>query len=273
MQCDVPFGRPSDLQRHLKAVHLKTEDFWCPVDGCNRSLFPLVEQLKPFPRKDKRKDHFLKIHRGVEIDLEAFDEYVTSLVAVPATDEANTDLYELSNGFLVQQHGGFPPMDIGVQTDFSLFDLPLEGTLANNPVLPQDIGVQGPYHATQAGYHTGLNSNIPVNDNRNGFLGPRRIDNTPIQYEYNTHAAVFPGFVTGGQQSFNANQEVDFFPAQGPGGFDNNTTDNNWMYHPTGDLAWGINGFYNTSFGNVADLENVGNGEQWNNGDGFNSDM
>jgi hypothetical protein len=177
---------------------------------------------------------------------------------------------------LVQQHGGSPPIEIGAQIDASLFDPPLEGTLANNLVLPQHIGVQGPYHATQAGYYTSLNSNIPINENGNGYLSPLRIDNTPIQYEHNTHAAGFPGFGTGDHQSFNANQ-ANVFPIQGGRGLGTNMTGNDWNYdwnyQPDSNSPWGAKWSYGTSFGNGADVENVGNGEHWNNGDGFNNGM
>lgn len=167
-------------------------------------------------------------------------------------------------------------MEVSVQMNASLFGLPLQGTLANNLVFRQDIGVQGLCHATQAGYHTGLNNNIPTNENGNGHIGPLRIDNTPIQYEHNTHTAGFPGFGTGYHQSFNANQ-ANVFPVQGGRGLGTNMTGNNWNYdwnyQPDSNSPWSANGSYGTNFGNDADVENVGNGEQWNNGDGFNNSM
>lgn len=75
--CQKAFSRVSDLQRHVKTIHLKSELFWCPVAECSRSL----GGKQPFPRKDKRLDHLLKVHRGVIIDLQAFDTQVGKVMA------------------------------------------------------------------------------------------------------------------------------------------------------------------------------------------------
>jgi hypothetical protein len=46
-------------------------------------------ELKPFPRKDKRKDHFLKVHKNTQIDLQAFDTFVASFAAEPLPENVS----------------------------------------------------------------------------------------------------------------------------------------------------------------------------------------
>lgn len=76
------FTRPSHLQRHIEAIHLKTKVFYCPVSGCVRGW----GALRPLLRKDKRKDHCLNMHKDIEVDLYAFDGYIVSLMDNPADD-------------------------------------------------------------------------------------------------------------------------------------------------------------------------------------------
>jgi hypothetical protein len=92
--CALTFARSSDLQRHTESVHLSSKNFWCPIPGCGRSLTPPGE-LKPFPRKDKRKDHFHKVHKDAQADLTTFDDYVANLVQPVQTDDVTTQ----STGF------------------------------------------------------------------------------------------------------------------------------------------------------------------------------
>ncbi|KAF2878545.1 hypothetical protein BDV95DRAFT_478826, partial [Massariosphaeria phaeospora] len=67
-ECHIPacsgttFGRLADLKRHHATRHAETKpEFWCPVEGCVRSLDGGGHS---FPRKDKMEDHFERIHGG-----------------------------------------------------------------------------------------------------------------------------------------------------------------------------------------------------------------
>jgi hypothetical protein len=63
------------------------------VDGCRRSLSSLTE-TRPFPRRDKRKDHVLKVHKDLVIDLEAFDHAIAGL-----TTSSPPDIYSSAPNF------------------------------------------------------------------------------------------------------------------------------------------------------------------------------
>lgn len=54
------FSRWFDFHRHYNGAHaIEKTVFWCPVPSCARSE---SEAHRAFPRKDKMKDHLLKIH-------------------------------------------------------------------------------------------------------------------------------------------------------------------------------------------------------------------
>jgi hypothetical protein len=54
------FSRLADLKRHFSGRHLiPRPEFWCLVPDCDRSQ---DNGNYPFPRKDKMKDHVLKMH-------------------------------------------------------------------------------------------------------------------------------------------------------------------------------------------------------------------
>src|SRR2546430_9600895 len=59
----ITFARISELKRHIKTKHMKTENFWCSHVGCNRSRTSRAEAGKPFPRKDKRNEHERLVHK------------------------------------------------------------------------------------------------------------------------------------------------------------------------------------------------------------------
>jgi hypothetical protein len=57
------FRRMYDLARHYDGTHATAgPEFWCVADGCERSAFV---GDRPFPRKDKLKDHVRKVHGGM----------------------------------------------------------------------------------------------------------------------------------------------------------------------------------------------------------------
>lgn len=58
--CRTSCRRKSDLRRHEATVHRTHKVYWCPVLECDRSSHHVVG--RPFPRKDKRDEHFRKIH-------------------------------------------------------------------------------------------------------------------------------------------------------------------------------------------------------------------
>ncbi|KAF2498341.1 hypothetical protein BU16DRAFT_615392 [Lophium mytilinum] len=64
--CPRIFTRLPDMERHVKNVHIKDEEWWCPIPTCARS-FTRGRDLQgrrrgPFPRKDKRDEHVRKVH-------------------------------------------------------------------------------------------------------------------------------------------------------------------------------------------------------------------
>ena len=66
-KCHIPnctgvktFSRLVDLKRHNAFKHNRQgARFWCPVDGCDRSL---KSEGRAFPRKDKMYDHLERVH-------------------------------------------------------------------------------------------------------------------------------------------------------------------------------------------------------------------
>lgn len=56
------FGRWYDFKRHYNGAHaVEVPQFWCAVDGCERSDRP---GGRSFPRKDKLREHVRKVHVG-----------------------------------------------------------------------------------------------------------------------------------------------------------------------------------------------------------------
>lgn len=54
------FARLQELKRHHTAYHLTPRpEFWCPISWCDRSA---QRGLNPFPRKDKRDEHHMRVH-------------------------------------------------------------------------------------------------------------------------------------------------------------------------------------------------------------------
>lgn len=53
------FGRLADLKRHAASRHERNARFWCPVDGCERSM---KIGGRSFPRKDKMMSHLESVH-------------------------------------------------------------------------------------------------------------------------------------------------------------------------------------------------------------------
>jgi hypothetical protein len=60
---DITFGRKTELKRHHASCHKgfggDEPQFWCPVDGCERS----IQGGEPFPRQDKMVDHLKRVHK------------------------------------------------------------------------------------------------------------------------------------------------------------------------------------------------------------------
>jgi hypothetical protein len=59
------FGRLAELKRHHAGKHAaagRKPQFWCPVEGCERSR---AGQGEAFPRKDKMFDHLSRMHPDV----------------------------------------------------------------------------------------------------------------------------------------------------------------------------------------------------------------
>jgi hypothetical protein len=55
-----PINRLTDLKHHNASRHNRqTARFWCPVDGCERSM---MNGGHAFPRKDKMHDHLERMH-------------------------------------------------------------------------------------------------------------------------------------------------------------------------------------------------------------------
>lgn len=59
-ECDgTTFKRWFELKRHYNGAHAEEgEVHWCGVVGCQRN----EADGRPFPRKDKLKDHLRKVH-------------------------------------------------------------------------------------------------------------------------------------------------------------------------------------------------------------------
>jgi hypothetical protein len=58
------FRRVYDVSRRHDSKHATARpQFWCTVGGCDRSA---VVGDRPFPRKDKLKDHVRKVHGGMD---------------------------------------------------------------------------------------------------------------------------------------------------------------------------------------------------------------
>jgi hypothetical protein len=72
-ECGKTFKRPADLKRHIDTIHNQTSKYWCPISTCNRHIYYLHGDAKYFTRKDKRNEHFRKVHKDKRIDPEAFD--------------------------------------------------------------------------------------------------------------------------------------------------------------------------------------------------------
>lgn len=54
------FNRLADLKRHHSTRHAEARpEYWCPIDGCPRSLNGGEEA---FSRRDKMKDHLRRVH-------------------------------------------------------------------------------------------------------------------------------------------------------------------------------------------------------------------
>jgi hypothetical protein len=54
------FSRPAELKRHYTTTHASRKPaLWCPFATCERSA---IIGIKPFPRKDKLKDHIRQRH-------------------------------------------------------------------------------------------------------------------------------------------------------------------------------------------------------------------
>ena len=67
-ECLKTFTRQSDLRRHIDAIHVKKQQFWCSYSTCKRSD-EYCGKKKPFARRDKRDGHVRKIHlKGELID-------------------------------------------------------------------------------------------------------------------------------------------------------------------------------------------------------------
>jgi uncharacterized C2H2 Zn-finger protein len=88
--CAAVFSRHSDLQRHINNIHSKTTIFWCPAQDCKRNLIGLDN--KPFPRKDKRNEHFFKVHKELSFDTNWLQAFDFSLRVDPVQDVANTSV-------------------------------------------------------------------------------------------------------------------------------------------------------------------------------------
>jgi hypothetical protein len=59
---NLTFGRSYEMKRHYNGAHATAPTiYWCEVEGCPRSK---VAGDRPFPRKDKVKDHFESVHGG-----------------------------------------------------------------------------------------------------------------------------------------------------------------------------------------------------------------
>jgi hypothetical protein len=59
---NATFGRWYDFKRHYNGAHAAAPIvFWCEIEGCPRSK---AAGDRPFPRKDKVKDHFESVHGG-----------------------------------------------------------------------------------------------------------------------------------------------------------------------------------------------------------------
>jgi hypothetical protein len=102
--CSKIFKRPTDLARHIDTIHEKKTQYWCPIPTCNRHVYYL-DDAKPFPRKDKRNEHFRKVHKNEGVDLAAFD-------AKLAEDIANMqNPHDSDNPFPVDLHGFQPAED------------------------------------------------------------------------------------------------------------------------------------------------------------------
>lgn len=57
------FSRTAELRRHYTTVHARQKpEFWCRELFCARSA---ASNGRPFPRKDKLRDHVQKMHRSV----------------------------------------------------------------------------------------------------------------------------------------------------------------------------------------------------------------
>jgi hypothetical protein len=70
-RCTIPkcrkraFSRWYDFNRHYNGTHaVERTVFWCPERNCNRSE---KEGNRPFPRKDRMRDHAIKMH-GIDED-------------------------------------------------------------------------------------------------------------------------------------------------------------------------------------------------------------
>jgi hypothetical protein len=68
LRCENPacrnktYARWPDFKRHYIGAHTThAPEFWCTVPGCDRGIGG-----RPFPRRDKLKDHVGAVHRGVE---------------------------------------------------------------------------------------------------------------------------------------------------------------------------------------------------------------
>jgi hypothetical protein len=53
--CNKGFGRKPELYRHHRGAHRKERPFKCQARNCERSV-------RGFPRRDKRDEHFKKMH-------------------------------------------------------------------------------------------------------------------------------------------------------------------------------------------------------------------
>jgi hypothetical protein len=227
--CQRAFSRDSDLQRHVKTVHLKSEVFWCPVAGCSRAL----GANHPFPRKDKRKDHFLKVHGGEQtIDFQVFDASVgrlvlenfpqeTSLISTLGLDQA---------AFGSEQLGADSPshyaLELDPLADHSIeFDAPIapedmfhgaiRGTMDSTMPTPWMHFSSTPFYNYFDAMNAVLNSNAGID-----LLTQNSMDTTPFESDHHMpHALNGYQFI-----ATNGNAAIDFndsMPLDGWNGFPN----------------------------------------------------
>lgn len=267
--CSSVFSRPWDLQRHIQTVHLKTKAFYCPIDGCKRSLSPTAE-LKGFLRRDKRKEHFVKIHKGVEIDLEGFDSYVSSLDAVAATDHASlvgTSFGQNDNGFSTMD-GDMPYVQMMIGLGEPVLDNVMQaGNFSGGQFMePHQYG-----YANSAGdgySHYGQQNTSP-NHAYNGNPSANNItqDLDPAAFIGMTNHPGLTGLNNAIENAFINNGPSDNFPPFHQAAnhqtefmsFNDGHASNEWGFQPSDAQGFGQDG--------------VANGSQFNNGRFFGNGM